>query len=96
VGAAVAGVAIGGAIRGTRTDFLQRLQSNIFVVAPASTTIGAEQCGQLNRISLLAVPISGAPPFCIVLETGAVIIPLKSQSQLGATSEIELDFFAPA
>jgi hypothetical protein len=49
--------------RGMRTDFRQRLQSIIFTVAitAESTTIGAEQCGQSKRISLLIVPDSDAP-----------------------------------
>ena len=60
---------------GIRTDFLQRLQSNNFTVAVEQTTIGAEQCGHSKRRSLLAVPVSDAPPFCITLTRKAVIIP---------------------
>ncbi len=60
---------------GIRTDFLHRLQSNNFTVAVELTTIGAEQCGQSKRMSLLAVPVSDAPPFCITLTRKAVIIP---------------------
>jgi hypothetical protein len=50
---------------GIRTDFLHRLQSNNFTVAVELTTMGAEQCGHSKRRSLLAVPVSDAPPFCI-------------------------------
>ena len=60
---------------GIRTDFLHRVQSNDFTVAVELTTIGAEQCGQSKRRSLLAVPVSDAPPFCITLTRKAVIIP---------------------
>ena len=60
---------------GIRTDFLHRGQSNNFTVAVELTTIGAEQCGQSKRRSLLAVPVSDAPPFCITLTRKAVIIP---------------------
>ena len=60
---------------GIRTDFLHRGQSNNFTVAVELTTIGAEQCGQSKRRSLLAVPVSDAPPFCITLRRVAVIIP---------------------
>ena len=61
-------VAVGGIVLGTRTDFLHRLQSNELMVEPAGTTSGAEQCGQSKRSSLLAVPVSDAPPFCIFRE----------------------------
>ena len=54
---------------GIRTDFLHRGQSNNFTVAVEQTTIGAEQCGQSKRMSLLAVPVSDAPPFCITMTT---------------------------
>ena len=60
---------------GIRTDFLHRVQSNNFTVAVEHTTMGAEQCGQSKRMSLLMVPGSDAPPFCITLRRKAVIIP---------------------
>jgi hypothetical protein len=63
IGAAVAGWSI---VFGTRTDFLHRLQSNIFTADLASRTSGAEQCGQSKRISLFTVPVFDALMFCIV------------------------------
>ena len=61
-------VAAGKIVLGMRTDFRHRLQSNDLMVEPTGTTSGAEQCGQSKRISLLAVPVCDAPPFCIVRE----------------------------
>jgi hypothetical protein len=91
----VIGVAVvGGILLGTRTDFLHRLQSKIFTVAAASTTSGAEQCGQSKRISLLTVPVFDAPPFCIV-GNGSSHYTIITPSQLGAPDEILNPDFVP-
>lgn len=91
----VIGVAVvGGVLLGIRTDFLHRLQSNIFTVAAASTTSGAAQCGQSKRTSLLTVPVFDAPPFCIV-GNGSSQYTIITASQLGAPDEILNSDFVP-
>ena len=93
-GGMIGAAAFGNTVLGTRTDFLHRLQSNVFTGAVASTTSGAEQCGQSKRMSLLTVPVFDAPPFCIV-GNGSSHYTIIIASQLGTPDEILNPDFVP-
>jgi hypothetical protein len=70
------------------------LQSNVFTGAVASTTSGAEQCGQSKRMSLLTVPVFDAPPFCIVGNVSSHYT-MTTASQLVAPDKILSPVFVP-